>query len=111
MGKWSQYKRRGSAQQGSSPSLAPPPAPSLLLIGSEVTQRHSGLVDSGGTCRLYSSQDAQLWAFLPPEVEWAPDVDWGYGDGYTGLFLRCTEVGNDVAYTGESIPSNVLDLT
>lgn len=111
MGKWSQYKRRGSSDKSSSVVLGPPPPPNLILVGGVVIQRHTGTTDSEAICRLYQSSDGLNFFFRAPEVEWAPDVDWGDSGSYPDLWLRCTEVGNGVNYVGESIPSNVLDLT
>jgi hypothetical protein len=83
----------------------------MLLVDGELLQRSTGLSDPLGECRLYSSVGGLVWELLPPTAEWAHEIDWGGSAGYEGQLLRCTEYGNGVVYQGESIPSNVLDLT
>lgn len=110
MGKWAQYKRRGSASSGSSKGTGPPPAPTIDYTEHEFYQRKTGLADVGGLCKTYASTDGGLTWTHYDTMPWDFIVDWGDGTDYYGLKVRCTEVGNGTTYVGESPPSNVLDF-
>jgi len=108
MGKWSTYRKRGSA--GRAPALGPPPAPTLRVTGGVVLQDATGLDDAGGLVRLEQSEDGisewETWGSQP----WDNPTEWGQQEEWEGSFVRAFETGNGIVYAGESAPSNILEL-
>lgn len=107
MGKWSQYRRRGSGSQQSE-ALGPPPAPVLTVSNGDFTINASGGDDTGGTSILFYSVtgaepgtqvDSQPWA---TSVDSMPTTDVPVG------FAWAVEIGNGTAYEGTSPRSNLL---
>lgn len=107
MGRYSQSRRRGRSPSAAS-GLAAPPAPVLSNPGGDVFQAAQGADDTGGTVRLYGAEYTEGPYYLLDEDTWAATVAWGLQEQWPGQFLRATEVGNGIAYQGESEPSNVL---
>ncbi len=111
MGKWAQYKRRGSSGAATHAPLGPPAAPQLLLVDSEMLSEDLGPYNVGGVSRLYQAPAAiGPWTLYAFQV-WDIDVTWGPTEHFEDYFYRATSVGNGTNFVGESIPSNVLDLT
>jgi len=108
MGKWSTYRKRGSAGRG--PTLGPPPAPTLRVTDGVVFQDATGLDDTGGQVRLEQSADGidewETWGNQP----WDNPTEWGEVDEWSGNFVRAFEIGNGTVYAGDSAPSNTLEL-
>lgn len=109
MGRWAQSKRRGGRQAGL-PGLAPPPPPELSEFEGELFQDAEGGDDTGGQCRLYTSPTGSNPWSLNSAVEWQSVQAWGDRATWEGFWVRATEVGNGLAYVGESAPSNALQI-
>lgn len=110
MGKWAQYKRRGSPGAASGAALHPPAPPRLFTQGGEVFSEDLGPYNEGGMSRLFRSDDGSApWTQVNSQ-DWDIDADWGTVVSLGGYFYRATSVGNHINFEGESIPSNVLDL-
>lgn len=107
MGRYAQARRRGGIG-GAGGGLLPPPTPLLLNIAGHVTQRATGLDDTGGRMELQQRE--------PPETEWtdagdepwAHEFDWGLDDLFPDRELRAREVGNGADYLGNSEWSGIL---
>lgn len=108
MGRWAQARRRNSAREVAA-VLAPPPAPLLSKDEGFINQTAQGADDTGGLCQLQSSPDG-LDPWTPIDSDgWVAVYHWGYSGDWGSVFLRAREVGNDVAYSGASAWSNILD--
>lgn len=110
MGKYSQYRRRGSPGQPTTTPDRRPPAPHLTISGLYVQQNATGLDDLEGTIGLYSSIDEGVTWGEFDSTDWESWHLWGLVTDYVGLWLRSTETGNGIDYVGESLPSNELHL-
>ena len=66
----------------------------------------------GGTVELQGSEfsDPYEWAEYD-SAAWAAVKDWGANVAIDAYFYRAREIGNGVAYVGESEWSNIVDLT
>jgi hypothetical protein len=109
MGRWAQARRRGKANNVM-PGVGPPPAPMLAIDGSDLVQTANGAADTGGLCRLYYRVSPASVRALVQEAPWvAVQV---YADGAEGPvgFYNATEVGNGLAYSGESPESNQVHV-
>lgn len=101
MGRWAQARRRG----GTPPPLvvlAPPPAPTLTDVEGFLTSESQVGDDTGGTCCLYYSPDVGGPFYLVDTDPWAASVSWGALSGLPYGYYKATEVGNGIAYAGES---------
>ena len=110
MGRWAQASRRGG---GIAPAAAigPPPAPLLSLVQERLLQLATGGDDTGGGVVIECRADPEVeWEFLDA-LAWSASVDWGPQGNFAGFYWRVKEVGNGVAYVGDSPYSEVLDLT
>lgn len=90
-------------------ALGPPPAPIIREVAGDLVQDAQGLADIGGLCRLYSGPTIDGPWELAGELPWDISLDWGALSFFPQEWLRATEVGNGVAYTGESEYSNAYD--
>lgn len=101
MGRWAQAKRRGG-RGGLGPSLPAPPAPTLSEDAGDLIQTAGGDDDTGGTIYLEEAL-AEGGPYTPRGSHaWASPWAWGTAAEFTGSWLRGYEVGNGVAYAGQS---------
>lgn len=108
MGRWAQASRRGG---GVKPAVAlgPPPAPSLNQEEYVLTQNAEGVDNPGGTLTLYRSLDeGENWDVVTTAA-WLREKVWGDYEGNPGWY-RGTETGNGLVYSGESLPSGIMEL-
>lgn len=120
MGRWSQYRHRGTVAPGATQviALGPPPAPNIAVCLDGVsgdpregaTTNASDPTNVGGGFRLYVSTDGGMTYDLFGEVS-NGDSPPQFTAGAIGDFVRMTEVGNETDYTGESDPSEALEIT
>lgn len=109
MGRWAQAKRRGGRGRTAA-ALSPPPAPSLFVDDVDIIIEPTGADDFGGAFRLETSATgSEPWS-EHETLAWDPHVSPGTVAEFAGLHLRVIEVGNGVAYNGESPPSAILHL-
>lgn len=104
MGRYAQARRRGSSAAPAS-ALPAPPAPVASNTLLDVTVVPQGDPDPGGLIRTYYSADEGGPFGLADFGAWANPFETGVP--YGGYYYF-TEVGNDLVYSGESLPSNVL---
>lgn len=110
MGRWAQARKRGGCADGGL-HLPLPPAPTLTLAGTVGTQTANGDDDTGGQVRLYSSTTGSApWVEVDTDA-WADPYDWGDLQLPATMWYRATEIGNNVAYAGESPPSEAVQVT
>lgn len=107
MGRYAQARRRGGVG-GAGGGLLPPPAPVLVNIAGHVSQRATGLDDTGGRMQLQQREGGtEEWAEAGDEP-WAHEFDWGVVGLFEDNELRAREVGNGVDYLGNSEWSDIL---
>jgi hypothetical protein len=104
MGRWATSRRRGGGPEFSS-GLTLPPAPQLDTDGSNLIQTATGADDSLGTIRLYESVTQFGLFTLAGTNAWQAVFDWATLSPTVQKWYRATEVGNGIAYAGESPPS------
>jgi len=106
MGRWAQAQRRGGSGPGV-PSLGPPPAPALTRDGDNGRIVPANVIDGGGQFRCYFSNDSVNYALVATE-DYHPleRIVFDLLLNGTGWYYA-TEVGNNVAYAGESAPSEI----
>lgn len=109
MGRWAQASRRGGGIVPAA-AIGPPPAPLLDIVEGRVLQLATGGDDTGGICELQFSPDGEEDWEQFDVLEWVASADWGSVVDREGFFWRAREIGNDVAYTGPSTWSAILDL-
>jgi hypothetical protein len=107
MGKHHTYRKRGSVRPDRA-ALPVPPAPSLTLVDSELTQISASGINTGGVLNIYSSVSGSAPWLRFGTVTWAFAYGWAdIGDVPVGYY-RCEEVGNNSTYFGTSQPSNIF---
>ena len=92
-------------------ALLAPPAPDMVYdaIGGLNTTPNN-FVDAGGGFTLWFKPDGQEEYVIGDVASWAAFHQWvGWGEASAGHYY-CTELGNGVAYSGTSLPSNVLEV-
>lgn len=109
MGKHSTYRKRGSAGPVFT-ELGSPPAPLEYFWDGDLAQSATGEDDTGGFCRLYFSGAPGGPFTLYSATPWESVINWSAVANPEPGYYRCTEVGNGIAYSGESAPSNVLHV-
>lgn len=109
MGRWAQSRRRGGCAPPAA-SLPAPPAPDLVVEDGELFQSATGGDDTGGQVRLYTSYNGDPPWVLDSQVAWESVHNWGDISTWDGQYVRATEVGNGVAFSGESEPSAVVHI-
>jgi hypothetical protein len=109
MGKWATYRKRGGST-GSTVALTSPPVPSLYIEGGLIKQSARGGDDTGGQIRLQQSDDGNDPWYQVDSGAWVATKTWGTVVQYFGYWLRCYEIGNGIAYAGNSPYSAVLPV-
>ena len=101
MGKWAQYRKRGSSS-GTAAPLGPPPTPTFTNEAGTLYVRATGADDTGGSYEAEISSDGgATWA---PESNfpWSAAHLFGDSGDYAGSWLRARENGNLITYLGTS---------
>lgn len=88
-----------------------PPAPLFVLEGEELFIFPQGVNDAGGHYTVEISNDGIVGWNAADTFPWSAIVDAGSVFDLSGFFARVIETGNGTTYCGDSVPSNVLDLT
>ena len=107
MGRWAQSRRRQSAPPANA-AAGPPPAPVIAFTVPGIVQTAMGGDDTGGIVELQFSEDAGASWDQWNTGAWAAVVNWPDTNWVAGTLWRAKEVGNGVAYVGDSNWSNVL---
>ena len=110
MGKWSQYRKRGAGNQGTT-GIGAPPAPLLQQILGLIAVTAQGGDDTAGQISVRTSATIGGPFEEIDNRPWAPVQSIGTSGDFIGYYVLVVEIGNDTAYVGESPPSNILDFT
>lgn len=110
MGKYATYRKRGTSSPAAVP-LLPPPPPDLHVDGDDLISVAQGTDDTSGFSRLYRSDVEEGPFSLEAEVAWAAALNWGTTEDLAPGYFRTTELGNGIAYAGQSEPSAIVQLT
>jgi hypothetical protein len=72
-------------------------------------QLAAGTDDTAGRCKLETSSEPDGPWIPAGDAAWDSIYVWGEYADFATLYVRCYEVGNAVAYAGNSPYSNVLE--
>lgn len=91
-------------------ALFAPTQPTLSLVEGYLHQVSGEADDTEGTLNLYYSTDGITPYTQLGTASWAAIKDWYDAGLNIAGFWRATEVGNGTQYSGESAPSNVVQI-
>lgn len=109
MGRYAQAKRRGG-RPGPRSALGPPPAPTLLFEGDQLTQRATGADDAGGQIELWYSADGEVPYEIQNTLPWHTPHGWGTSQTLLPGFYLARELGGGHNYAGRSTASPAIEV-
>jgi hypothetical protein len=109
MGKAATYRKRGTSRAGQGQSILPP-APLAVVDGEYIAFQATGLDDTGGWAKAYTSATPTGPWDIQASAPWGPFLDLLAIADVRPCYAYTNETGNGSTYVGESAPSNILHL-